>query len=267
MSVKVEASGRRSVQLETEVDGSPDEVWQAIATGPGISSWLMPAEIEHSDGKPSALKLTFAPGVEPRSRVTTYDAPRLFATESGPFVPGAPPLATEWQIEAKSGGTCTLRIVQSLFASSGEWDNQFEGIETGLAAFLATLRIYLKHFRGQPSTLVKWMAPTTGSESEVWEKLMGALALEDMAVGQRWSAPAGVPALGGVTEYFSKDPYDALVRLDTPGSGVAAFGTVSMGGPTMVGMNLYLYGDDADARAEREGPRWQAWMQQHFPAP
>ena len=27
--------------LETEVDATVDEVWQAIATGPGIDSWFM----------------------------------------------------------------------------------------------------------------------------------------------------------------------------------------------------------------------------------
>jgi uncharacterized protein YndB with AHSA1/START domain len=53
MSVKKEASGRRSMQIEFEVPGTPEEVWRAIATGPGISSWLMPAEFEECDGKPS----------------------------------------------------------------------------------------------------------------------------------------------------------------------------------------------------------------------
>jgi hypothetical protein len=38
MSVKIEASGRRSVQVDVEVPGTPEEVWKAIATGPGISS-------------------------------------------------------------------------------------------------------------------------------------------------------------------------------------------------------------------------------------
>ena len=52
MSIKKEPSGRRSVQIEIEVAGTPEEVWQAIATGPGISSWLMPAEFEEQDGKP-----------------------------------------------------------------------------------------------------------------------------------------------------------------------------------------------------------------------
>jgi len=51
MSVKKEANGRRSVQIEIEVPGTPEEVWQAIATGPGISSWLVPAEFEVRDGK------------------------------------------------------------------------------------------------------------------------------------------------------------------------------------------------------------------------
>ena len=45
MSVKKEASGRRSVQVEFEVPGTPEEVWQAIATGPGISSWFVPTEV------------------------------------------------------------------------------------------------------------------------------------------------------------------------------------------------------------------------------
>jgi len=56
MSVKKEASGRRSVQVEVEVPGTPEEVWQAIATGPGISSWFVPAEFEERDGKPLARR-------------------------------------------------------------------------------------------------------------------------------------------------------------------------------------------------------------------
>ena len=59
MSVKKEASGRRSVQVEVEVPGTPEEVWQAIATGPGISSWFVPTEFEESDGRPVAVKMIF----------------------------------------------------------------------------------------------------------------------------------------------------------------------------------------------------------------
>ena len=81
MSVKKEASGRRSVQVEVEVPGTPEEVWQAIATGPGISSWFVPTEFEERDGKPVAVTLNFGPGMESRSAVTAWDPPRMFAAE------------------------------------------------------------------------------------------------------------------------------------------------------------------------------------------
>ena len=103
MSVKKEASGRRSVQVEVEVPGTPEEVWQAIATGPGISSWFVPAEFEERDGKPVAVKLNFGPGMESRSVVTAWDPPRKFAAEADGWVPGSPPIADEWSVEARGG--------------------------------------------------------------------------------------------------------------------------------------------------------------------
>ena len=32
---------RREILLEVEVPGTPEQVWDAIATGPGIDSWFM----------------------------------------------------------------------------------------------------------------------------------------------------------------------------------------------------------------------------------
>ncbi|HVR23208.1 MAG TPA: SRPBCC domain-containing protein, partial [Candidatus Polarisedimenticolia bacterium] len=104
MSVKKEASGRRWVRVEVEVPGTPEEVWQAIATGPGISSWFVPAEFEERDGKPVAVKLNFGPGMESRSVVTACEPPRKWATQSDGWVPGSPPIANEWSVEARGGG-------------------------------------------------------------------------------------------------------------------------------------------------------------------
>ncbi len=267
MSVKKDPSGRRSIQIELEVPGTPEEVWRAIATGPGISSWLMPAMFEERDGKPVALKLSFGPGVEPRSVVTAWDQPRMFATQIESGVPGSPPIATEWRIEARGGGRCVLRIVQSLFASTDDWDDQLESAGSGWSAFLFTLKLYLTHFRGQPSTLMKWMVPVAGTEAEAWAALTAALGLKGLKVGQRWAAPAGVPALSGVVEYATQSPYDALLRLEKPGPGVAALGAVDCGGQSLVGLNVYLYGDQATATASRESPRWAAWFQERFPMP
>ena len=267
MSVKKEASGRRSVQIEGEVPGTPEEVWQAIATGPGISSWFVPAEFEERDGKPVAVKVTMGPGMESTSAVTAWEPPRKWAAQSDGWVPGMPPLAHEWSVEARGGGICILRIVQSLFASTDDWDNQLEAAGSGWPGFLRTLRIYLTHFRGQRSAMMKWMAPAPGTEAEAWEALTAALGLKGLSVGQRCTAPAGVPALSGVAEYVTESPYDALLRLDKPGPGIAALGTFNMGGQSMVALNLYLDGNQAAGTVAHETPLWQAWIQERFPMP
>jgi uncharacterized protein YndB with AHSA1/START domain len=267
MSVKQEANGRRSVQVEFEVPGTPEEVWQAIATGPGISSWFVPAEFEERDGKPVAMKLKFGPGMEPSAAVTAWDPPRMYAGQ-GEVYGGSPPIATEWSIEARAGGVCLLRIVHSLFASTDEWDNQLEGAKSGWSGFLPILRIYLTHFRGQRSAIMQVTAPVAGPEAEAWETLTTALGVKGLSVGQRWTTPAGVPPLSGVLEYVSESPYDALLRLDKPGPGVAALGAVTYpDGQSVVGMNLYLYGDRADETVARKTPVWQSWLQERFPMP
>jgi uncharacterized protein YndB with AHSA1/START domain len=266
MSVKKEASGRRSIQVEVEVPGTPEEVWQAIATGPGISSWFVPTKFEEQDGKPVAVTLNFGPGMESRSAVTTWDPPRLFSAQ-GEGWGGSPPMATEWSVEARAGGVCIVRVVHSLFASTDDWDNQLESAGLGWPGFFRTLRIYLTHFRGQRSALMQFVAPVAGTEAEAWETLTVALRVKGLSGGPRWTAPAGVPALSGVAEYVSQSPHDALLRLDKPGSGVAALGAFNVGGQTMVALSFYHYGDQAAETVARETPQWQAWIQERFSMP
>jgi uncharacterized protein YndB with AHSA1/START domain len=266
MSVKKEADGRRTVQVEVEVPGTPEEVWQAIATGPGISSWFVPTEFEEKDGKPVAVKLNFGPGMESRSAVIAWDPPRKFVAQ-GEGWGGSPPIADEWTVEARGGGICVVRVVHSLFASTDDWDNQLEGTESGWPAFFRILKIYLTHFRGQRSALMQWIAPFAGTEAEAWETLTAALGLKGVSAGQRSTAPAGVPALSGVVEHITLKPYNALLRLDKPGPGTAALGTVSFGGSVMVTLSFYLYGDQAAGTASRETPQWDAWIQKRFPTP
>jgi uncharacterized protein YndB with AHSA1/START domain len=267
MSIKKEDSGLRSVKVEIEVPGTPEEVWQAIATGPGISSWFVPAEFEFRDGVPVALKLNFGPGMESRSEVTMWEPLKQWAAQSEGWAPGMPSIANEWTLETRDGGVCVVRIVHSMFASTDDWDDQLEATETGWPAFLATLRIYLTHFRSQPSSVMKLMAPFPGSESDAWESLTSALGLTGMSVGQSWTTPADVPTCHGMVEYVRQSPYDALIRTDQPGPGIAALGAFNCGGPSMVAMSLYLYGDQVAEIAANEEPRWQAWFQEHFSTP
>jgi len=266
MSVIIEASGRRSVEAEVEVPGTPEEVWNAIASGPGISSWFVPTQFEERDGKPVSVTSTFGPGMEVRSAVMAWEPPRRYVSQ-GEGWGGAPPIALEWSVEARAGGVCRVRVVHSLFASTDEWDDQLESTKVAWPGFFRTLQIYLTHFRGQRSVNQQFVAPVAGTEAEAWEALTTALGQKGLRAGHHWTAPAGVPALSGLAEYVSESPYDALVRLDKPGPGVAALGAFEIGGQSMVTLGFYFYGDQAAETVARETPMWQSWFQERFPMP
>ncbi|MBI3790276.1 MAG: SRPBCC domain-containing protein [Gemmatimonadetes bacterium] len=265
--MRKEASGRRSIEFEVELPGTPEQIWQAIATGPGISAWFVPATFEEKDGQPVAVNLDFGGGMTFRHDVKAWNPPHTFVREGPGWVPGSPPIAAEFRIEARAGGTCVVRVVQSLFASTDDWDGQLTGAEEGWPGIIRILKLYLAHFRGQRSAIAKVLSPVPGTAAEAWTTLTTSLGLAGVREGQRWTAPAGVPALGGVVEHVSDHPFGTLVRLDTPRPGLAALGTIEFGDMVMAGFTFYYYGEDADATAARETPAWDQWMQARFPMP
>jgi hypothetical protein len=159
-------------------------------------------------------------------------------------------------------------VVQSLFASTDDWDKQLTGAESGWPGAFRILRLYLTHFRGQRSAMMQFKAPVAGTAAEAWATLTAALGLNGVGAGQGWAVPAGVPALGGVVELVSQSPPPgAMLRLDQPGPGVAALFTMTYGGSVMAAFSFYLYGDQAAGTVARETPLWQAWIQERFPMP
>ena len=263
MSVKKDASGRRFVQAEVEVPGTPEEVWQAIATGPGVSSWFVPTEARE-DG---TVVSHFGPGMDAVATQTAWDPPRRFAAE-GELAPNGPIMATEWIVEARSGGTCIVRVVHSLFASSDDWDDPLESIEAGWPDYFRILTLYLKYFRGQQCSNLQLMSFAPEPASKAWDALTSSLGLADATLGQRRSTPAGAPRLAGLVEVTGErgHPHQLLLRLDEPTPGIAHFFALPMCGQIFVVIRLYLYGDRAHAAALRDEPKWQAWMKDFFPA-
>ena len=267
MPVKLDSSGRRYLQAEVEVPGSPEEVWHAIATGPGISSWFVPTEFEHVDGVPSKVVAHFGPGMDSIANVTLWDPPRRFIADSRVTMgPNDPTIATEWTVEARSGGTCVVRVVHSWFATSDEWDDQLEDVESGWVAFFRILTLYLKYFRGEAGSGVQSMAMASPPVSMAWDALTRPLGLAQAAEGQQVSSPVGVPRLAGVVERTGTPEHpEVLLRLHEPTRGLAHLFAMPMGGSTCLSVRLFLYGDDTKAIVAREDHSWQAWMTDRFP--
>jgi uncharacterized protein YndB with AHSA1/START domain len=65
MIKKTDSPATRSVEVAIDVPGTPEEVWQAIATGPGFTAWFVPTRIEEREEARSRSR--FAPGMESRA--------------------------------------------------------------------------------------------------------------------------------------------------------------------------------------------------------
>ncbi len=269
MPVKKDGSGRRSVQVEVEVPGTPEEVWRAIATGPGIASWFVPTTIETDEhGRPVRAVSDFGPGMESVATITEWNPPHHFAAESADLGPGAPPIATEWSVEARSDGMCTVRVMHSLFASTDEWDNQLEGWESGWPDFFRILRLYLAHFRGQPCAPFQLQAMSSLPRAEAWSRLSEALGFADVVAGDQLPPAAGAPPLRARVERVGEAAYpeELLLRLDEPTPGVAHLFAMTMGEQTLVSLRIYSYGEQAESAASEMELRWREWLAELFPS-
>jgi uncharacterized protein YndB with AHSA1/START domain len=265
------------LELAVELPGTPELVWDAIATANGISSWFVPTDVDEREGGAVCFHMgeQDSPGT-----VTGWDPPRRFAyvepdwaTFSGRDPSSVSPLATEFLVEAQSGGTCVVRVVTSAFGTGADWEREFfDEMEQGWRPFFENLRLYLTHFPGQRVTSLSVAADVPGRADAVWSAGRQALGAEEL--GQR------VDALGvhGRVERLGKE--ELLLRLTDPVPGFLAFYAFDKGeqvdqgdqgekgekgdkGGDQVSATVqgYLFSDGAPAFVEREQPAWQAWLE------
>lgn len=252
-----EQPDERAIELEVTVDGTPEDVWRAIATGPGISSWYVPHEVEERpDGQAVA---SFGPGPEMQipGRVAAWEPPhRIVFTGQDP----SDSMAFEWLVEARDGGSCVVRLVNSGFGTGEEWDAQYDGLQEGWQLFLLNLQLHLRHFRGQTARSMLPLAMRSGTREYVWTDLLRALGLpESPDAGQHVRTSEDAPALGGTV--VDASPFRLALLLDEPGPGTAFIAAESMGDHVGVSVWSYLYGDRRDDIVGRDEPRWRAWLE------
>lgn len=267
MSIQRDPDGRRSVRVEAELPGTPEQVWQAIATGPGITAWFVPTTLDPKVG--GEMTCDFGGGMVSTAKITSFEPPFRFTADSPGWMPGMPTTATEWTIEAKAGGRCVVRVVHSLFASTDDWDSQLEGTESGWPGYFRVLRRYLEQFAGQPCAQVQAMAMAQDDIAAAWNKIATALRVAGGKAGQRLSVQiAPGVQIAGVVDRLNetKDSRSALLHLDQPGPGTMFVGAFGCGG-TMASLQAYLYGANAEKTAGAARPVVQQWLGGLFPAP
>jgi uncharacterized protein YndB with AHSA1/START domain len=236
-----------NVDDEFELDATPEEVWQAIASGPGIDSWFMGvSDVEPGVG--GTVTTDFG-GFAQRSEITAWEPTRHLAYTSEPS-PDGRFIAFEYLLEAKDGGTTVMRQVATGFLPGDDWEAEFEAMVTGGLMYTRTLRSYVDHFTGRFGVPVSAMVQHPDFD-RAWARMQADLGLPaETAEGDRVTlTPTGFAPIAGVIDYLA-DGYlgvrtdDALYRFYR-----------GFFGP---GLGHHVFTDGADrARLEAE---WQAWL-------
>ena len=246
------------MEFATEVPGTPEQIWEAVATSDGISAWFLRTDLEEREG--GSIVIHIGPEVASPGTVTGWDPPNRLAYVEPDWAdltghPGAQvsPLATEFLVEAQSGGTCVVRVVSSAFGVGADWEQEFFAeMERMWAPFFDHLRLYISHFPGQRATELSVTADVPGRPKEALAATCRALGVTE--AGQQVDTngiTAQVERLGDI---------EVLLRLTRPVPGYMAFFTYEKGDGAGVQIAGYLFSEDAPAFVQRAAPSWKAWL-------
>jgi uncharacterized protein YndB with AHSA1/START domain len=232
------------VRREATVDATPGQVWEAIATGPGIDSWFMGS---NQVDAARTIRTAFG-GYTPEHTVTAWEpGEHLGYRDDGPegrFV------AYEFLIAGRAGGGTVLRTVTAGFLPGDDWDDEFQAMGYGLSLFFDTLVAYLTHFPGRTAQPVTVFGPAPAHVA--WPALHTALGLRSPAApgdAARLIPPGGTPTAATV---YHADPQNVAVRT---GTALLRFMQAFGGGPLIAAHHVFdPAGTTTDAAA------WQTWL-------
>jgi uncharacterized protein YndB with AHSA1/START domain len=240
------------VRKEIALDATPEEVWDAIATGPGIDSWFMGRnELEPRVGGKGSMSLG---GHAEESTVTAWEPGQRLALRT-PDNPDGTFAAFEYLVEGRDGGGTVLRLVHSGFLGD-DWETEYEAMKTGWDMYLAKLAEYLTYFRGRTAKAVFAARPGAASPERMWEVLTKEFGLPAKpAEGDRVRlAVAGLPPVEGVIDYVDL-PSFLGVRTD---DGMYRFIHSGADRGNVIVLGHHVFTEDAD---EEETERaWQTWL-------
>ncbi|MGW3962759.1 SRPBCC family protein [Amycolatopsis sp. NPDC005003] len=226
-----------------EVGATPEQVWEAIATGPGIDSWFM-GRNEVEGGTGGTIRGAFG-GYRPEFRIREWDPAEKLAYGSG-TAPDGRRIAYEFLIEGRDGGSTVIRCVTSGFLPGDDWEDEFEAMTTGGELFFRTLVEYVTHYPGRTATPVTAFGPPVADWDGAWTRLGAELGLPARpAEGDR-------VRLGGGGVVYAVN--DQTVGIRTP---EAMFRFVrGFQGAMVACHHLFTPGADADV----EEKTWGDWL-------
>jgi uncharacterized protein YndB with AHSA1/START domain len=243
------------IREEIALDATPEQVWDAIATGPGIDSWFMGhTELAAGEGGRNRLDLG---GFVQESTVTGWEPGKRFAFR-GDDAPDGTFMAFEYLIEGRAGSSTVLRFVHSGLLGGDDWEAEYDALKAGNLMYLRNLALVLKRFPGRPVKQNLFLVgPQNPDDDTVWAAFNSALGLSgDATEGTSVRiAVDQVPPVDGVVEFVHL-PHYVGVRTDN------GLYTLMHGHQHMVVVEYHGFSEEQD---EKElASAWQSWLGKAF---
>ena len=130
MTTPTTPSQPRVPHRRARAPGTPEQVWDAIATADGLSSWFPPTEVDERRGR--RHRHPHGRGRLVAGEITGWDPPRRLAYEEPDWavLPGHEGAAvTPWPPSSWSrpgrAAPCVVRVVTSAFGTGADWEQEF----------------------------------------------------------------------------------------------------------------------------------------------
>ncbi|MGH2660304.1 MAG: SRPBCC family protein [Actinomycetota bacterium] len=241
------------IAQDAVVDATPEQVWEAIATGPGLNSWFLGRnEIEPREG--GTVRFDIGDFTE-TTTVTTWDPPTRLVTKGTPGPDGAYH-QFDYRVDQREGGQTAMRYVHSGMLGD-DWEAEYEGMSEGDPMYFQKLVEYVTYFSGRFGKPVDAIGPNVAGDKEhamdIFRRGLGLS--DDVTDGDHVRlTPEGLPPIDGVVDHVS--PSFLGVRTDD-----ALYRFIrGYEGTVMVGHHLFADGVDEQAAAAG----WRAWITRLF---
>jgi len=230
------------VNREVVLPAGPEEVFAAVTSG--TAGWMFPVDVDpgasaHGVGEPEV----------------TWDPPNHFAVrvegEDGWFN------ALDYIIEARDGGTASLRYVHSgIFV--GDWDDQYDGVGKHTDFYLHSLGQYLRYFPGRSAAYIALSGPVNSASAGSFDTLKSTIGVTGES-GEGDTVRIDVPGLDpieAVVDYIN--PYFLGLRTDE--ALYRFYGRNAFGGTVDAAHHFFADGVDK-AKTEQA---WRTWLDEVY---
>jgi uncharacterized protein YndB with AHSA1/START domain len=226
--------------MEIEIAAAVEDVWQAVSTAEGFTSWFAP-EAGVKPGAGGEVFVKWGEGMEGTQRIEIWE-PNRHLRIVGDRPEPAPPSVVDYLLEGR-GGTTVLRMVHSGFGETADFNSEYDATGTAWPLFLKIMKHSVERGIGtcRNATVFRMLQE---SPAAAWERL--------------------TPHMTGAARHF--DPVGHCCSHELPDGTLVNIFCETCGGTAMLTIMNLLYGAPA-SKADAARERWTAILNELFGSP